>query len=82
MKFMVTFGQRYRNERHPYDRRITPDGWVELTAPSMKEARFIVRSFFREHYSSIYPASDFDPSFYPKGCLFRLNGKGKGGRDA
>lgn len=75
--YFITFGQRYRYERHPKDARITPDGWVEVKASSSEEARLIAAAFFGDTYSFIYEKRSFDPSFYPKRCLFRLNGAGK-----
>ena len=39
----VTFGQRYRHEGHPVDRRAHPDGWFEYTAPAFQDAAAAAR---------------------------------------
>lgn len=41
MRFILTFGQRYRTEQHPVFEDADPDGYVEIEAPSYDHARMI-----------------------------------------
>lgn len=67
MKFMVTFGQKYRREEHPCGGH--PDGWFELEAESQGEAREKANAAMGRTWAFIYAETIFDAEFYPKGKL-------------
>lgn len=74
----VTFGQRYRHEKHPCDRRAHPDGWFEFRADTYDQARAAASAYLTPRgktiplYSSAYADDDWDPSWYPSGRLARF----------
>ena len=77
----VTFGQRYRHDGHPVDRRAHPDGWFEYTAPTFQDASAAARRHLLadDGFGSKVALFAFDyedrPSkaYYPRGCLARFN---------
>lgn len=69
MKYYLTFGQKYRNEKHPKATYAHPDGWVTIIAPSEEKAREIAFNIFGQYWSNLYPESKWDPTFFPKGEL-------------
>jgi hypothetical protein len=64
-KFYCTFGQAHilRGVR-------LKDGWVEISAKTIKDAQEHIREYVDNMYSSIY--NDIDRDFYPQGCLARM----------
>ena len=77
----VTFGQKYRHEVHPIDRRAHPDGWFEYDAPTWEEASAAARRHLlvegeRGGWVALF-AFDYseqpDPGFYPRRRLARFN---------
>lgn len=69
--YYVTFGQKYRHENDALGRH--PDGWMEVTATTMEEARSIVFTKLDRGWAFIYAGRTFDKSLYPKGCIKELN---------
>ena len=65
----VTFGQRYREEKHIWIPEVHPDGWIELHCNTAKEVNMLRQRFLGNAYGQIQFAEDFKPEFYPKGCL-------------
>lgn len=74
MKFIVTFGQKYRREPHPTFLEAHPDGWVSVDADTETEARAKVVARFGIAWSDLYPELDFleDRYLYPRGELLAL----------
>lgn len=74
--FYVTFGQQYPRERHPTFDDAHRDGWVEVDADTYAEARALTVRQLGVHWSDIYTAPDWDPSYYPLGVLGVLTASG------
>ena len=66
LPFYVTFGQRYRREAHPTDKRIHPDGVVAIKASTMEEAREQAFSVFGRNWSCIYTRADMAACMFGK----------------
>lgn len=70
-RYYVTFGQKYRHERHPqasggiYPH---PDGWVAIEADTYDQARAIAHEVFGVHWSFIYMLQP-DVGMFPRGEL-------------
>ena len=71
--FFVTFGAQYAHEPHPISRIPHPDGWVEIEADNEAGAREIAVREFGTYWSFIYSAVDWEPSYFPLGCLARAS---------
>lgn len=71
-KFFVTFGQKYRHEKHPSGLNIHPDGYVIIYAESWIVARRIAFDKFGDNFSLIYCETDFNPHFFPLGPILEL----------
>ena len=68
--FYVTFGQKYRTERHPHFPAAHPDGWFRLTVVNYENAKVVAGMLFGEDgYSMIYRKSEFEEQLYPSGEL-------------
>jgi hypothetical protein len=67
MKFVITFGQKYRFQDHPQGGH--PDGWFEVTAESEAAAREKVFAVLGQTWAFIYDENEFDQTFYPKGKI-------------
>lgn len=69
--YYVTFGQRYRHEEHPAFPDANPDGWFEIEAPDISEARLAAHAFLTDAWSFIYSEEDFATTrhLYPLGAL-------------
>lgn len=66
----VTFGQKFRYEKHLHIPEAHPDGWVEFHCSSAKEFGILAHRFLRLQYSQLYVKQQFDPEgLYPRGCL-------------
>lgn len=59
--FTVTFGQS-----HPLR-----DCWIEIKAPSLREAHDLAMNTFGQHFSMMRSLDQFDPSFFPGGKVGR-----------
>lgn len=76
-KYIITFGQKYRFERHPYLPKAHPDGYVTIFAREENEARIKAAQLCGTNegkyafYAFLYDAEDFDYSLYPLGELAR-----------
>lgn len=62
--YCFTFGQNH------YD-GILKDYWVEVIANSIEEAKNIMKEKY-EIYSMCYKKEEFEPQYFPKGCLKKL----------
>ena len=60
-KYYLTFGQKY-----PWR-----DGWVEVIATDLNEARQKVIKIFDRNWSALYSEENFDKSSFPDGQLGR-----------
>lgn len=71
--FYITFGGRYRYERHPYWGGADPNGWLEVIAPDEDAAVELVWAHIGRAWAFIYPAERFDTTenrkYYKKGRL-------------
>ena len=79
-KFYLTFGVKYRHERHPKWVAAHPDGWVLIEAPYEDEARRLAHEALGPYWSMLYPASHFPEEynmrmFYPDGQIGHLIGE-------
>lgn len=71
-KWFVTFGQKYRHEKHPSGLNIDPDGYVVVHAYNYHEARQIVIGKFGNEVSWLYNEDNFEPQYFPLGQLLEL----------
>lgn len=70
-KFMVTFGQKYRQEPHPFIPAAHPDGVGTVWAKGYEAAVALVQERTGIYYSGVYEWSDDDVTrYYPRGSLF------------
>jgi hypothetical protein len=70
MKYFITFGQKYRREKHPAGGH--PDGWFEVEADDYEEACDKIWEAMGEKWSMMYHEEDFGPesrAYYPRGKL-------------
>jgi hypothetical protein len=72
--FFVTFGQKYRRERHPTFPEAHPDGWLTIEATDMYEARRAAYQMLGTGWSWLYDEQDldWDPKYYPNGEIKRV----------
>lgn len=75
--FYVTFGQRYRQEHHPFMANAHPDGWLRIEAETNAEARETAFDWLDVHWAFVYDEKDFDKSLFPLGELKHLTVKPK-----
>ena len=68
-KFYITFGQKYRHDKHPMVDYADPDGYVVIYAKSSLLARKKAFETFGKYWSNLYAEEDMDKSFFPKGIL-------------
>lgn len=71
--FYVTFGVRYATEEHPLFPEAHPDGYVVIEAADAHKAREIVTTRLDDRYAFLYPADDWDPSYYPRGAIAKFD---------
>ena len=71
-KFFVTFGQKYRHEKHPSGLNINPNGYVVIHAYSYKEASQIAFDKFGSAFCMLYDEDKFESHFFPAGSLLEL----------
>jgi hypothetical protein len=77
MTFYVTFGQKYRREEHPLWPLAHPDGWLEVEAPSEKDARLLLHKALGKYWGFIYTnLESLTPSYYPRHCIGTLSKHG------
>lgn len=74
MNVYVTFGSRYRYERHPLEHWVHPDGWLRIVAPSLHLARARVFDLLGANWAFDYDDESFmrddeGVEFYPLGEL-------------
>lgn len=74
--FYLTFGVRYRHEKHPAWDGAHPDGWLEIQAPDEEAARLLVRSFIGNKYAFIYDEHRFERKWHPRGRLATITTDG------
>ena len=65
--FYVTFGQQYRHEGHPFDRKIHPDGYLKFEAVDYAAAREIITDLLGTKWSMMYDEEEFQPKYFPLG---------------
>ena len=70
MKFFLTFGQQYRQERHPFGGH--PDGWFEVEAESEDQAREKIFEAMGPRWSFLYNEDDFTADYFPRGKIGEL----------
>lgn len=70
--FCLTFGQRYFDEPHPSGIPVTPNGWVEIEAADIDEARKMAFETFGEWWSFMRERENFDETYFPVGCFMRI----------
>lgn len=58
-RWIVTFGQRYRRERHPSFADAHPDGWVVIVADDEWQARDTAMRLFGEQWAFLYSEGEF-----------------------
>lgn len=70
-RYMVTMGLQYKREPHPYlsAEHANPDGWLLVEADNEINAREKVRAVIGNRYSFLYTESDFEPKWFPDGCV-------------
>ncbi len=83
MKYYISFGNKYKQKRHPYndkypqyEYRIDPDGLVEIEADSLDEAYAIAVSTFDNDFCAIYDKSILEKDSFPFGIIFTINKEG------
>lgn len=70
MTYRITFGQKFRRERHPYG--CHPDGWSEVQATSLENALAAIRHRYGDAYSNVYEHGSEDyptTELYPRGLI-------------
>lgn len=71
----VTFGQKFRYEKHLHIPEAHPEGWVEFHFNHSLEFTQLKDRFLGLYYAHIYTYKEFDPFseqsavWFPKGCL-------------
>lgn len=65
----VTFGQRYRHERHPTLPEAHPDGWLEIRGLPYSLARAVAQGLTDGAFAFDYVGDDFDPKWHPRGAF-------------
>lgn len=68
-QYYVTFGQKYRTDKHPTYRDAHPDGYYLIEAEDLETATLIAFATFNANWANIYSEEEFDSSFYSKGQL-------------
>ena len=60
--YMVTFNRKsyYKN------------GWLEITASSHDTVTDFAEEYYGGEWSHVYAQSEFNPQFFPDGCLGRV----------
>lgn len=71
-QFMVTFGQKYKNEPHPKVKYADPDGWLTIEAEDRESARKKAFEELGNAWAGFYSADEFHPTSFPKGELHRI----------
>lgn len=71
-EFRVTFGDIYRNNKHPKVGWAHPDGYVTVEAKDEDEARLKIFALLGPHWAFLWPAEEFDTKIFPLGELYRL----------
>ena len=69
--YYFTFGQSHQ---HPETGELMKDYWVEIKNKTIDEARKIMFKCYGTKWSMQYDETDFDKSFFPKGCYEELGG--------
>lgn len=76
-EYIITFGQKYKYEKHPYFTKAHPDGYVVIEAMSEAQAKIKAAQLCGTNegkyafYAFMYDAEDFDYHFYPMGEIAR-----------
>lgn len=68
----ITFGQKYRTERHPSWPLAHPDGWLRVTAASYEQARAVGVAITDSLYAFDYPTEHFQREHFPLGELHHI----------
>lgn len=67
-RFFLTFGQKYRSEeKHPAGGH--PDGWFEIVAEDMAQARRIAFAVCGDKFSTVREEKDHSPELFPMGRM-------------
>lgn len=72
-EFIVTFGQKYRNEPHPKVKYADPDGYLLILSPDYKTAREAAFRELGEHFSNMYEKEEKYTRYFPKGALHTIS---------
>jgi hypothetical protein len=80
MNFYVTFGQKYRRERHESGIMVDPDAVFPIDADDRKGATEKTRTLFGLHYHNIYDEAEWQKAkhFYPHGVERRRTDERQG----
>lgn len=74
--YYVTFGVKYRYEKHPHWPSAHPDGWLEVVAPDYGKARDLVEQYVGNVFAFMYEDDRFDRSWHPLGRLAYISSSG------
>jgi O-phosphoseryl-tRNA(Cys) synthetase len=73
--FYVTFGQKYRYERHPHTIGSVyphPDGWFEIRRFTWDEASEVAMRAFDGKFATLYSEATWEPHWFRLGKLGEL----------
>ena len=73
--FIVTFGQKWRLERHPHAINGVyphPDGWFEITAPTYAAAMQLAQQAFGGEFANLLTRGEHNPTYYPLGRMGQI----------
>lgn len=62
-KFYLTFGQRYRHERHPSGYNVHPDGYTLIEAVDYDTAQALAVASYGRHWAALYHEDVFVPNY-------------------
>lgn len=74
--YYVTFGIKYRYEKHPHWPGAHPDGWLEVIAEDYDAARALVGQYIGNVFAFMYEADRFERKWHPLGRLATLTQDG------
>lgn len=68
-KIYITFGSAHVERNAARGLPCSMDGWWEVEAPSYAVARAVADAAFQSVYAFDYTESNWDPHWYPLGCI-------------
>jgi len=74
--FYVTFGVKYRHEKHEHWPDAHPDGWLLVQAEDEPAAWALVRKYIDNVYAFTYSEDRFERKWHPLGELARITPEG------